>query len=189
VVVSSVEPRGFLKAINAYKDGNYSEIIPACNEEIENSEDDSEYKLEAILLRGTFYLLSGQFEKSLADFNLIIHHQEADVKLKSNALTKRASLHMQTDKKDASFDDFEAAIKIDPNNPDVYHHRGQVFLLVEQLEDAVNDFSRATEISPKNPLTYVHKLYSEYRQAVNDQDNAKLFSKVIIYIFVLNFFK
>lgn len=31
---------------------------------------------------------------------------------------------------------------------------------------------------PKNPLTYVHKLYSEYRQAVNDQDNTKLFAKV-----------
>lgn len=31
---------------------------------------------------------------------------------------------------------------------------------------------------PKNPLTYVHKLYSEYRQAVNDQNNTKLFAKI-----------
>lgn len=178
VVVSTVEPKGFLKAIKAFKDGHFNEVITACNEELEGSEDDSVYKLEAILLRGTFYLLSGQFEKALTDFNQVITQNDSDKKLRSNALTKRASLHMQTDQKDSSFADFAQAIEIDPENPDIYHHRGQVFLLVEQLEDAVDDFSKAYDLSPKNPITYVHKLYSEYRQAVNDQDNSKLFQKV-----------
>jgi mitochondrial import receptor subunit TOM70 len=178
VVVSSTEPIGFLKAIKAFKSGEYNEVIFACNEEIESSESDSDYKLEAILLRGTFYLLSGQYEKSLTDFNQIIQQSDADPKLRSNALTKRASLKMQTDQREASFGDFATAIQIDPNNPDIYHHRGQVFLLVEQLEDAVNDFSKAYDLAPKNPVTYVHKLYSEYRQAVNDQDNGKLFKKI-----------
>lgn len=178
VVVSSSEPKGFVRAIKAFKDGLFNDIIPACTEEIESCEDDSEYKLEAILLRGTFYLLSGQYDASLTDFNTIINNKEADPKLRSNALTKRASLHMQTEQKELSFDDFQQAIDIDSENPDIYHHRGQVFLLLEQLTEAVDDFTKATELSPKNPLTYVHKLYSEYRQAVNDQDNTKLFSKV-----------
>jgi import receptor subunit TOM70 len=177
-VVSASEPKGFLKAIKSFKNGQFNEVISACNEELEGSEDDSVYKLEAILLRGTFYLLSGQFEKALTDFNNIITQNDSDPKLRSNALTKRASLHMQTDQKEASFSDFTTAIEIDPNNPDIYHHRGQVYLLVEQLEDAVNDFSKAYDLAPKNPITYVHKLYSEYRQAVNDQDNGKLFQKV-----------
>lgn len=181
VVVSSSEPKGFIKATKAFKNGQFDEVVSACNEEIEKSEDDSEYKMEAILLRGTFYLLSGQFEKSLADFNQVINHKDADPKLRSNALTKRASLHMQTDQREDSFSDFAEAIKLDPENPDIYHHRGQVYLLVEQLEDAVNDFTRASDIAPKNPITYVHKLYSEYRQAVNDQDNTKLFSKVTFF--------
>lgn len=182
VVVSSTEPKGFLKAIRAFNNGEYNEVISACNEEIERSEDDSDYKLEAILLRGTFYLLSGQYENALSDFNQIIIPAHVDNKLKSNALTKRASLKMQTDQKDESFADFATAIEIDPNNPDIYHHRGQVYLLVEQLQDAVDDFSKAYELSPKNPVTYVHKLYSEYRQAVNDQDNTKLFKKVICFL-------
>lgn len=180
VVVSTTEPKGFLKATKAFKNGQYDEIISSCNEEIERSEDDSEYKLEAILLRGTFYLLSGQYDKSLSDFNQIIHPTDIDPKLRSNALTKRASLHMQTDQKDESFADFALAIEIDPENPDIYHHRGQVYLLVDQLEDAVSDFSKAHDLLPKNPVTYVHKLYSEYRQAVNDQDNTKLFKKVCL---------
>lgn len=57
VVVSSTEPKGFVRALKAFKDGDFNEVIPACSEEIERSEDDSVYKLEAILLRGTFYLL------------------------------------------------------------------------------------------------------------------------------------
>lgn len=85
---------------------------------------------------------------------------------------------MQTDQKELSFTDFEKAVEIDPENPDIYHHRGQVYLLIEQLAEAVEDFSKATELLPKNPLTYVHKLYSEYRQAVTEQDNTKLFAKV-----------
>lgn len=178
VVVTSSEAKGFVRAIKAFKDGQFNDIIPACTEEIETCEDDSEYKLEAILLRGTFYLLSGQYDLSLIDFNAVINNKEADPKLRSNALTKRASLRMQTEQKELSFDDFEKAIEIDPENPDVYHHRGQVFLLIEQLPEAVTDFNKATELLPKNPITYVHKLYSEYRQAVNDQDNTMLFAKV-----------
>lgn len=121
---------------------------------------------------------SGQYDLSLNDFNAVINHADADPKLKSNAFTKRASLYMQTEQKELSFGDFDMAIAADPENPDIYHHRGQVYLLIEQLPEAVDDFAKATELLPNNPLTYVHKLYSEYRQAVNDQDNTKLFAKV-----------
>jgi mitochondrial import receptor subunit TOM70 len=156
--------------LSEFKKENFSEVVAACTEEIEACEDDSsEYKLEAILLRGTFYLLSGQYDLALNDFNTVINNDQADPKLRSNALTKRASLHMQQQDKDKSFEDFEKAISIDPENSDIYHHRGQVYLLIEELTNAVADFSKATEINPKNPLVYVHKLYSEYRQAVAEQ--------------------
>lgn len=178
VVESSQEVKGFLRATKAFREGNYHEIIPACTEEIESCEDDSEYKLEAIVLRGTFNLLTGQYDHALNDLNTIIDNPEADKKLRSNALTKRASVYMQTERKDESMNDFELAVKIDPENPDIYHHRGQVYLLLDQIPEAVYDFSKSTELEPKNPLCYVHKLYAEYRQAVTDQDNEKLFKKI-----------
>jgi len=51
--------------------------------------------------------------------------------MRANALIKRASLYIQRcqdPQKDPllSFKDFERATEIDPNNADVYHHRGQV---------------------------------------------------------------
>lgn len=57
---------------------------------------------------------------------------------RSNALIKRASLHIQQcsdPEKDPlmSLADFELALKIDPTNPDVYFHRGQVKILNIEL--------------------------------------------------------
>jgi len=56
--------------------------------------------------------------------------------------------------------------------------RGQIFLLCEELASACEDFKKAHQLSPKNPLTYVHLLYAAYRQAIVEQDNAKLFQKI-----------
>jgi hypothetical protein len=54
---------------------------------------------------------------------------------RSNALIKRASLHIQQcsdPEKDTllSFADFEEALKADPTNPDIFFHRGQVLFLI-----------------------------------------------------------
>ncbi|KAG8269762.1 hypothetical protein J6590_100507 [Homalodisca vitripennis] len=42
-----------------------------------------------------------------------------------NALIKRASLYLQSDEREKTFLDFEMAEELDPNNPDLYLHRGQ----------------------------------------------------------------
>ena len=86
---------------------------------------------EAKLLRATFYILSKQQEKAFEDLNDIIKNENASPKVRANALIKRASLFIQRCKdpqQDSllSFKDFEQAIEIDPDNADVYHHRGQV---------------------------------------------------------------
>lgn len=46
--------------------------------------------------------------------------------MKVNALIKRGSLSIQQEKNTAGLDDFATAIRIDPDNVDVYHHRGHV---------------------------------------------------------------
>lgn len=48
--------------------------------------------------------------------------------MKVNALIKRGSLCIQQEKNTAGLDDFATAIRIDPDNVDVYHHRGHVSL-------------------------------------------------------------
>ena len=93
---------------------------------------------EAKLLRATFYILSKQQEKAFDDLEDIIENQSASPKVRANALIKRASLFIQRCKdpqQDSllSFKDFEKAIEIDPTNADVYHHRGQVKMILKTI--------------------------------------------------------
>lgn len=67
---------GFLKAKLAFSEGRFEEVIPYCTEEIETSESESEFKSEALLLRATFYLLSGRFIEAKVDLDALISNSE-----------------------------------------------------------------------------------------------------------------
>ena len=70
-----------------------------------------------------------------------------------------------------SFSDFKLALEIDPDNSDVYHHRGQVRLLTDNTADAVKDFEKSVDLNPTFPIAYVQKLYTEYRAAQEASDS------------------
>lgn len=53
---------------------------------------------------------------------------ELDLQISSNALIKRASLKMQSGQQVEAFNDFNLAVAQDPENSDVYHHKGQVVM-------------------------------------------------------------
>jgi len=69
---SDAPPRGFLRAHRAFLEEKYEDIIPACTEEIESSEAEAQYKVEALLMRGTFHLLCGSYIESQQDFDAIL---------------------------------------------------------------------------------------------------------------------
>lgn len=82
--------------------------------------------MEILLLRSTFYLLLGEYQAALENLDIIINSDNTYKDIKVNALIKRASLYIQLEKTEQSFNDFELAIIINPNYGDIYHHRGQV---------------------------------------------------------------
>lgn len=106
----------------------------------------------------------------------------ADSELRSNALIKRASLHMQLENKDLGLADFVEAQRIQPDNADIYHQRAQIFILIDQLPEALKEFEIAVKLAPNNAMAYVQKCYAEYRLALMSQDQMRL-------IIVMNEFK
>ena len=48
------------------------------------------------------------------------------LQIRSNVLIKRGSLRMQNGLQTEALDDFATAVREDPDNSDIYHHRGQV---------------------------------------------------------------
>lgn len=122
---------GFKLAQKLLLEEKYDKIIPTCCDEIESPE--GQFKNEALVLRGTFYILSKQQDLAFDDLRSVAENESADVKLRVNALIKRASLFIQKCQDpikdpELSFQDFRKAAEIDPQNADVYHHRGQVIM-------------------------------------------------------------
>lgn len=90
-------------------------MIAACTEELNLSESESPYKIEALSLRASFYFLTGQFNEALEDLTNIIETEDADVLIKVNSLIKRSSIYMQTEKVEECLKDFETASELGPN--------------------------------------------------------------------------
>lgn len=166
------------RAKKALKDVKYEDIIPACTEEIDSNESDEKNKILARLLRGTMYLLLGSLAEASKDLDYVIDSTESDIAVKANALIKRASLNVQNEQHQKGFEDFAAAEKLDPSNADVYHQRGQVYVLLEKLDEALADFNTAVELVPEMCSALVQKCYAEYRYACLIQNQVQIYNAI-----------
>lgn len=167
---------GFAFARASLENSQYDKVIAACADEIESA--DGKHKLEARLLRGTFHLLVGSLTEALKDFDTIIDCEDASTALKVNALIKRASLNVQSDQHQKGFEDFAVAEMLDTQSADVYHQRGQVFVLMEKLEEALADFNKAAILAPTLCSAYVQKCYAEYRYALAVQNQVQVYNAI-----------
>uniref|UniRef100_A0A8C9T884 Translocase of outer mitochondrial membrane 70 homolog A (S. cerevisiae) n=1 Tax=Scleropages formosus TaxID=113540 RepID=A0A8C9T884_SCLFO len=151
------ESSGYLKAKQYMEEENYDKIISECTKEVELR---GKYLAEALLLRATFYLLIGNAAAAQPDLDQVINMENANVKLRANALIKRGSMYMQQQQPNLSTQDFNLAAEIDPNNADVYHHRGQLKILLDQVEEAVSDFDKCISLRPDSALAQAQKCFA-----------------------------
>ncbi|XP_023950868.1 mitochondrial import receptor subunit TOM70 [Bicyclus anynana] len=159
--VDEKDNSGFANAKRALDAQNYESVVDLCTEEL-NTE--GKYKYEALLLRATFYLLLGRHDEAQADLARLID-SDAPTKIRVNALIKRASLYTQLENTERCLEDFANAAKLDANNSDIYHHRGQVYLLLERMDEATAEFAKAVELNPDFSIAYIQKCYADYRHA------------------------
>ncbi|XP_017115933.1 mitochondrial import receptor subunit TOM70 [Drosophila elegans] len=171
---SEAPAKGFVRAHRAFLAEQYEDIIPACTEEIESSEAEAQYKVEALLMRGTFHLLCGSYLESQQDFDAILGNADADPNLRAYAYIKRAALFIQLDEREKGMADFNEAEKLNPENPDVYHQRAQILLLLEQIDEALAEFDKAVRLAPNHAIAFVQKCYAEYRLALVNGDQRRL---------------
>ncbi|KAJ7320324.1 hypothetical protein JRQ81_019835 [Phrynocephalus forsythii] len=162
---------GYLKAKKYMEEENYDKIISECTKEIEAK---GKYMAEALLLRATFYLLIGNANAAKPDLNQVIGMEDANVKLRANALIKRGSMYMQQQQPMLSTQDFNMAADIDPQNADVYHHRGQLKILLDQVEEAVEDFDECIRLRPDSALAQAQKCFALYRQAYTGSNSLQV---------------
>uniref|UniRef100_A0A7N6B7D7 Mitochondrial import receptor subunit TOM70 n=1 Tax=Anabas testudineus TaxID=64144 RepID=A0A7N6B7D7_ANATE len=149
------ESSGYLKAKQYMEEENYDKIISECTKEIESG---GRYTAEALLLRATFYLLIGNATAAQPDLDRL----QSDT---TSLCCNRGSMYMQQQQPLLSTQDFNMAAEIDTRNPDVYHHRGQLKILLDQVDEAVGDFDECILLRPDSALAQAQKCFALYRQA------------------------
>ncbi|XP_038062805.1 mitochondrial import receptor subunit TOM70-like [Patiria miniata] len=162
---------GYRKAHRLFTNGDYNGVIEACDEEINT---DGDKLAEALLMRATFYLLMGQAAEARPDLDRLIGMDESSKKLRANALIKRGSMHMQEGNSSDAMNDFATAVRIDPDNADIYHHRGQLNLLLDRIDDAAQDFEKCNKLNSNFALAHAQYSYAKYRLALVHQSPMQL---------------
>ncbi|CAL8072274.1 unnamed protein product [Orchesella dallaii] len=111
---------GFPAAMTCMRDGKFSEAPAHCTSEIEAA--DSNYRLEAFLLRGCLNFLCGKKDESLADFDAVIKDANASNEYKSCAHLKKAMLRNLWETAEATAEEFGRAEELWKENADLYYH-------------------------------------------------------------------
>lgn len=108
-------------ALEALRAADYAHAFTLVNESIEQGISWDAGKAEALNLRGTFKFLMTDIEGAKADFLQSIELAPSF----TQTWVKIASVYMEQGDPKKAFECFEDAIKHNPNDPDIYYHRGQ----------------------------------------------------------------
>jgi tetratricopeptide (TPR) repeat protein len=87
-------------------------------------------------------------ETALRHFNLAVSKSPKDV---IEPLMSRGMFFVEIEDWDAAIRDFSLVIKIQPDNPDGYLHRGYVFREMGMIDEARQDFIRFLELTMGDP--------------------------------------
>ncbi|EDW27066.1 GL16436 [Drosophila persimilis] len=161
-------PRGFHRALSAFHKEQFADVIPSCTEEIDSSEAD--YKMEALLMRGTFQLFRGACEEGKQDVDAVLQKIHANVQLRISTYLWSAVLQVLLGKKEEGLEILEQAEKWHPNNADLFYQRALLLCDMERFHEAFWDFSQASQLAPRNATTELQKHFTEYRIAVREEN-------------------
>jgi len=148
-----------LLALQALDAPDYPHAVTLINEAIDQGISFNEGRAEALNLRGTFKFLIGDIEGAKADLQESINL----VPSFTQSLVKIASVHMEQGDPQKAFDCFEQAIKENPNDPDIYYHRGQVLFIMNEFDQAADNYTKSTELDDKFVFSHIQLAVAQYK--------------------------
>ncbi|CAL8101802.1 unnamed protein product [Orchesella dallaii] len=157
----------FQRAVEHLRKHEYDKILPLCTAELEKSADN----VDARLLRGTFRHLYAYRKETLQDLDDIVNSSSASKEYKSAAFIKKASYMSLLGDNDVQFEEFfQKAEEVWPENVDLWHHRGQVYLTRGMINEAQEALSRAAALEPDFGLGVATKWYMTFRMSLLQND-------------------
>ncbi|KAH9933987.1 uncharacterized protein BXZ73DRAFT_89656 [Epithele typhae] len=76
---------------------------------------------------------------------------------------KIASVWMEGGDPKKAFECFDEAIKHNPNDPDIYYHRGQVLFIMNEFAEAAENYTKSTELDDKFVFSHIQLAVAQYK--------------------------
>ncbi|CDO73866.1 hypothetical protein BN946_scf185016.g23 [Trametes cinnabarina] len=146
-------------ALEALGASDYAHAFTLVNEAIEQGISWDAGKAEALNLRGTFKFLMTDIDGAKEDF---LKSLELDPSL-TQTWVKIASVWMEQGDPKKAFECFDEAIKHNPNDPDIYYHRGQVLFIMNEFADAAENYTKSTELDDKFVFSHIQLAVAQYK--------------------------
>ncbi|KAF9267115.1 ADP/ATP carrier receptor [Marasmius fiardii PR-910] len=146
-------------ALQALEAPDYPHAFTYVNEAIEQGISWDIGKAEALNLRGTFKFLTGEVEGAKDDFNESLNL----VPSFTQSWVKIASVYMEQSDPTKAFECFDKAIEHNPNDPDIYYHRGQVLFIMNQFKDAAENYTKSTELDDTFVFSHIQLAVAQYK--------------------------
>jgi import receptor subunit TOM70 len=139
-------------------------------EEASSYGESQEYYAEVMNECGTFKHLMGDLEAAKA---LLTKSAEAKPG-SSNVWVKLGGLAFDSEDRESALQHFTQAVEADAEDPDVYYHRGQMYLIMEKYDECLADLRECISKSPPFGLAHMQLGIALYRQNKKDEAMAAL---------------
>jgi len=135
----------------------YNEAAEAYEKAIEAG-DLAENEAFAYNMRGTFKYLRGEAD-AIDDLHKSI---ELDPTL-TQSYVKRASMHLEANRRDEAAKDFEDAIAQNDKDPDVYYHRAQLNFILSDFPEAAKDYQKSIDLDSSFIFSHIQLGVTQYK--------------------------
>ncbi|EMD35737.1 hypothetical protein CERSUDRAFT_115692 [Gelatoporia subvermispora B] len=151
--------RTLIMSLEALGAGEYSQALTLVNEALEQGISWDIGKAEALNLRGTFKFLMTEVHGAKEDFlSSIALHPSL-----TQTWVKLASVYMEQGDPKKAFESFEEAIKHNPDDPDIYYHRGQVLFIMNEFTDAAENYTKSTSLDDQFVFSHIQLAVAQYK--------------------------
>ena len=119
-----------------YGKGELDNALSDCNELVRL---EGTFGTEGAWLRGLVWGGKREYDKSIADFSLVIDRQPEN----ASAYANRAVSWHRKNEFEKALDDIDKAIEINPADPAMFILRGDIWWALDQADSALNDYAEA----------------------------------------------
>ncbi|KIM60211.1 hypothetical protein SCLCIDRAFT_1216967 [Scleroderma citrinum Foug A] len=148
-----------LLALEALDAADYPHALSFINEALDQGVSWDLGRAEALNLRGTFKFLTSDVPGAKADLQESLVLNPA----LTQSLVKLASVHMEEGDNRQALESFERAIEVDPSDPDVYYHRGQVHFITNDFAAASENYTKSTTLDSTFVFSHIQLAVAQYK--------------------------